>query len=103
MKILALAGLFAIAALVGDASAQTHKAPATPAPATAQVKSSDSMADKHTMDGEVTKVDAKKGWVDVNTPEGRMKLHFPPSALEGVKVGDSITIELGMKKIASAK
>src|ERR1700730_7187164 len=103
MKILALAGLFAIAALVGDASAQTYKAPATTAPAAAQVQSSGSMADKHTMDGEVTKVDAKKGWVDVKTPEGRMKLHFPPSALDGVKVGDSITVELGMKKVATVK
>lgn len=35
------------------------------------------MAGKHTMDGKVTKVDAKEGWVDVKTPEGSMKLHFP--------------------------
>ena len=55
------------------------------------------------MDGEVTKVDAKKGWVDIKTPEGRMKVHFPPATLENVKVGDSVTVELGMKKISSAK
>lgn len=53
--------------------------------------------DRHTMDGQVTKVDAKKGWVDVKTPEGSMKLHFPPSALAGVKKGDSVTVELGLK------
>jgi hypothetical protein len=41
--------------------------------------------------------------VDVKTPEGRMKLHFPPPALDNVKVGDSITVGLGMKKISSAK
>jgi uncharacterized membrane protein len=52
--------------------------------------------DKHTMEGTVTKVDAKKGWVDVKTAEGSMKLHFPPPALDGVKAGDSVTIELGM-------
>jgi hypothetical protein len=48
------------------------------------------------MDGEVTKVDAKKGWVDVKTPEGRMKLHFPPAALASVKKGDRVTVEIGM-------
>jgi hypothetical protein len=86
MKTLALATLLAFAPFVGSASAQ--------------MASKDGM---HTMDGEVTKVDAKKGWVDVKTPEGRMKLHFPPPALDNVKVGDSITVELGMKKISSAK
>jgi hypothetical protein len=53
--------------------------------------------DRHTMEGQVTKVDAKKGWVDVKTPEGSMKLHFPPSALANVKKGDSVTVELGLK------
>jgi hypothetical protein len=59
-------------------------------------------AGTHTMDGKVTKVNAKKGWVDVKTPEGSMKLHFPPPALDGVKTGDSVTIELGMTASASA-
>jgi hypothetical protein len=48
------------------------------------------------VEGEVTKVDAKKGWIDVKTPDGRMKLHFPSSALQGVKVGDSVSIEVAM-------
>jgi hypothetical protein len=86
MKSLALASLIALTALFGIASAQM-------AP----------MSGQHTMDGEVTKVDAKKGWVDIKTPEGRMKVHFPPPALENVKVGDSVTVEVGMKKISSAK
>jgi hypothetical protein len=55
------------------------------------------MMGKHTMDGQVTKVDAKKGWVDVKTPEGSMKLHFPPAALANVKKGDSVTVELSLK------
>ena len=54
------------------------------------------------MDGKVTKVDAKRGWVDVKTPEGSMKLHFPPPALDSVKTGDSVTIELGMSASASS-
>src|SRR4030081_1646000 len=53
--------------------------------------------DRHTMDGQVTKVDAKKGWVDVKTSEGSMKLHFPPAALANVKKGDSVSVELGLK------
>jgi hypothetical protein len=53
--------------------------------------------DRHTMDGQVTKVDAKKGWIDVKTAEGSMKLHFPPAALANVKKGDSVSVELGLK------
>ena len=53
--------------------------------------------DRHTMDGQVTKVDAKKGWIDVKTAEGSMKLHFPPEALANVKKGDSVSVELGLK------
>jgi hypothetical protein len=51
----------------------------------------------HTMEGQVTKVDAKKGWIDVKTSEGSMKLHFPPEALANVKKGDSVSVELGLK------
>jgi hypothetical protein len=91
MKILALASLIALSALSGSASAQM--APQQTAQMTAP----------HTMDGQVTKVDVKKGWVDIKTPEGRMKVHFPPAALADVKVGDSVTVELGMQKVSSAK
>ena len=31
-----------------------------------------------------------------------MKLHFPPPALDSVKTGDSVTIELGMSASASS-
>jgi hypothetical protein len=63
--------------------------------ASAQAPSGDMQ--KHTMEGQVTKVDAKKGWVDVKTSEGSMKLHFPPAALANVKKGDSVSVELGIK------
>jgi hypothetical protein len=71
-------------------SASVAAAQMSPAPA-------GDMMGKHTMDGHVTKVDAKKGWVDVKTPEGSMKLHFPPAALASVKKGDAVTVELGLK------
>ena len=67
--------------------------------AQAPMASPDSMKGRHTMDGRVTKVDAKRGWVDVKTPEGRMKLHFPPPALDNVKKGDRVTVELGMASV----
>jgi hypothetical protein len=54
------------------------------------------------MDGRVTKVDAKRGWVDVKTPDGSMKLHFPPPALDNVKKGDSVTIDLGIASVTPA-
>jgi hypothetical protein len=55
------------------------------------------MMGHHSMDGEVTKVDPKKGLVDVKTSAGSMKLHFPPEALQNVKKGDSVTVDLGIK------
>ena len=55
------------------------------------------MTGHHSMEGQVTKVDAKKGWVDVKTSEGSMKLHFPPAALANIKKGDSVSVELGLK------
>jgi hypothetical protein len=65
--------------------------------ASAQAPKAAGDMDRHTMDGQVTKVDAKKGWIDVKTADGSMKLHFPPEALANVKKGDSVSIELGLK------
>jgi hypothetical protein len=57
---------------------------------------SPSIPGRNTVEGQVTKVDAQRGWIDVKTSEGSMKLHFPPPALDGVKKGDSVTVELGL-------
>jgi hypothetical protein len=90
----------------GQGLAQTPPRPdpsATPKPPAAKAAASaDSMKGHHTMDGRVTKVDAKRGWVDVKTPEGSMKLHFPPPALDNVKKGDSVTIDLGIASVTPA-
>ena len=74
--------------------------------ATVAAAQSGTMSDakgRHSMDGQVTKVDAKKGWIDVKTPEGSMKLHFPPEALADVKKGDSVTVDLAIKDNGPAK
>ena len=52
---------------------------------------------RHTMTGEATSVTPDKGRLLVKTPEGRMLLHFPTSALQNVKKGDSVTVELALK------
>jgi hypothetical protein len=74
--------------------------------ATVAAAQSGTMSDakgRHSMDGQVTKVDAKKGWIDVKTPEGSMKLHFPPEALADVKKGDRVTVDLAIKDNGPAK
>lgn len=63
----------------------------------------DQMTDRHTMEGKVTSVSAKTGWVHVKTSEGTIIVHFPPSELEGVKKGDTIAVDLAMKDNGSAK
>jgi len=52
---------------------------------------------RHTMTGEVTRIDAKRGTMTLKTAEGNLDLHFPPSALSNVKKGDRVTVELAMK------
>ena len=46
------------------------------------------------MDGQVTGVNAATGDVALMTPAGSMTLHFPPSSLGNVKVGDHVTVEV---------
>jgi hypothetical protein len=70
---------------------------ATAGAAGAQSAGSDQMAGRHSMEGKVTSLDTKKGWVHVKTSDGTMILHFPPAALEGVKKGDTVTVDLAMK------
>jgi hypothetical protein len=64
---------------------------------------SDQMTGQHTMEGTVTSVSAKTGWVHVKTSEGTMIVHFPPAALVDVKKGDTISVDLSMKDNGPAK
>ena len=57
----------------------------------------DKMMGRHSVEGEVTRVDAKKGWVHVKTSDGTMIVHFPPSDLQTMKKGDRITVSLALK------
>ena len=57
----------------------------------------DQMMGRHSVEGEVTKVDSKKGWVHVKTSDGTMIMHFPPADLQTMKKGDRITVSLALK------
>jgi hypothetical protein len=63
----------------------------------------DQMTGRHTMEGKVTSVSAKTGWVHVKTSEGTIIVHFPPAALAEVKKGDTIAVDLAMKDNGPAK
>jgi hypothetical protein len=65
--------------------------------AVAQTRAAGDMMGRHSIEGEVTSVDAKKGWVHLKTSEGTMIVHFPPSTLEHVKKGDTMTVNLALK------
>ena len=88
-----LAGTAAAVLLAGFAVAQS---PSTPPPSKHAAMDTGLMG-RHTMTGEVTSVAPDKGRLFVKTPEGRMLLHFPSAALQNVKKGDSVTVELALK------
>jgi len=60
------------------------------------------MRGQHKMMGEVTKIDSAKGMVSVKTDEGDMDLHFPPSALQGLKEGDRVEVQLSIRPAAGS-
>jgi hypothetical protein len=93
-----LAGTSAGLLLAGLAVAQGPATPPPqPSPQPSMTQPATDMTARHTMTGEVTSVTPDKGRVLVKTPEGRMLLHFPSSALQNVKKGDSVTVELALK------
>ena len=89
-----LAGTAASLLLAGFAVAQS---PSAPPPSSAPASMDANLLGRHTMTGEVTSVAPDKGRLFVKTPEGRMLLHFPSAALQNVKKGDSVTVELALK------
>jgi hypothetical protein len=89
-----LAGTTAGLLLAGLAVAQS---PSVSPPQPTHAATDASVMGHHTMTGEVTSVAPDKGRLFIKTPEGRMLLHFPSAALQNVKKGDSVTVELALK------
>jgi hypothetical protein len=52
---------------------------------------------RHSVEGQVTRVDAKGGWIHVKTTDGTMIVHYPPADLQNIKKGDTITVHLALK------
>jgi hypothetical protein len=71
--------------------------------ALAQSAGSDQMKGRHAMQGQITSVDEKKGWVHVKTDEGTMILRVPPESLRNVKKGDTVKVSLALKDTGPAK
>lgn len=58
---------------------------------------------RHTMEGTVTKIDSAKGTFSLKTADGMMlDLHAPASALQGVKQGDRLAVEIAVKPMGHA-
>jgi hypothetical protein len=90
----------------GGSSTDTTKSTA-PAGKTDMGKPADKAASggvrgQHKMMGEVTKIDSTKGLVTLKTDQGDMDLHFPPSALQGIKEGDRVEVQLAIRPASAA-
>jgi hypothetical protein len=56
-----------------------------------------SVLGRHTVTGEVTDIDAGRGWIELETDQGDMELAVPPTALQGVRRGDRLTVDLAIR------
>lgn len=54
---------------------------------------------EHHMDGTVTKVNHRTGFITVKTDEGSMRLHYPPKSIKDVKDGNKIRLYLGYTEL----
>lgn len=54
---------------------------------------------RHTMTGEVTRINQSKGTFSLKTAEGTLDLHAPPSVLAGVKKGDQMAVEIAIRPL----
>lgn len=99
-----IGGLALLAALSGPAMAQTGTTPSTPmtppvgsSPSTGQPAGMAEMTGRHAMHGTITSLDEKKGWIHLKTDEGTLIMQVPPASLQGVKKGDTVTVNLALK------
>ncbi len=58
---------------------------------------------KHSMTGTITMIDHTSGMLTLKTSEGDLKLHFPPSSVQKLKEGDTITVHLSYSESSAAQ
>jgi hypothetical protein len=49
---------------------------------------------KHSMSGTISAIDHTTGMLTLKTGAGELKLHFPPPAIQKLKEGETITVNL---------
>ena len=54
---------------------------------------------RHTLTGEVTKINQRKGTFSLKTADGTLDLHAPPDVLAGVKQGDQMAVEIAVRPL----
>jgi hypothetical protein len=54
---------------------------------------------RHTMTGEVTKINQRKGTFSLKTADGTLDLHAPPDVLANVKKGDQMAVEIAVRPL----
>jgi hypothetical protein len=106
-------GAMLVAAIPTLAQEHDHAAPQAPAPQAQTPRAQPQggmmqgmrgmqnmgpMQGQHMMPATITAIDGKTGLVDVTAGSLALKLHFPPPALAGVKVGDKISVHLAFHK-----
>jgi len=58
---------------------------------------------KHSMTGTVTMIDHTTGMLTLKTSEGDLNFALPPSAVQKLKQGDTITVHLSYSQSSTAK
>lgn len=100
---LAIAGALCVAApAAAQAPMQTPATPPAEQPAdrpsqnTPGVPGVERLAYTASVSGEVTEIDTDSGMLVVSTDSGPVSVHFPPTAVQSVKVGDRVTVAFGL-------
>lgn len=68
-----------------------------------QPAGSDQMTGRHSMQGTITSLDQKKGWIHLKTDEGTLVLRVPPESVRKAKKGDTMTVAVALKDKGPAK
>ena len=76
-----------------SSAAGTSSAMASPATTTAM----QNHQGVHTITGTVTGLDANRGQVWLHTEHGPLTLPFPADSLKSIRVGDQVTVEMGLR------
>jgi hypothetical protein len=53
---------------------------------------------EHVMSGTISKIDHQTGMLTLDTDAAPLSLHFPPSALKGMKEGDKVAVEMSISR-----